>query len=81
VNAGRRLAQWWPWGGGGDNGGYNNGYDSGYGGGSNNNNNNNNSETFGCSSPLSGALQILIPMHAALGITQWPHGACMHVDR
>ena len=38
--AGRKLAQWWPWGGGG---GYNNGYDNGYNGGyggSNNNNNN-----------------------------------------
>ncbi|CAK0786168.1 hypothetical protein CVIRNUC_009381 [Coccomyxa viridis] len=41
-NEGRKLAQWWPWGGGGG-GGYNNGYDNGYNnGGSNNNNNNNN---------------------------------------
>ncbi len=36
--AGRKLAQWWPWGGGG---GYDNGYNNGYGGGNNNNNNNN----------------------------------------
>lgn len=69
MHAGRKLAQWWPWGGGGDNNGYDNGYDNGYGGGSsNNNNNNNNSETFGRSPAFSCALQPSIPVHAAPGI-------------
>ena len=82
MHAGRKLAQWWPWGGGGDNNGYDNGYDNGYGGGSSsNNNNNNNSETFGRSPAFSCALLRFPALDScacrsrhSMQVAPWPHG-------